>query len=116
MDKIIITFACGTIFGKLDSVDWDLDYEVTQEQYDRLVAAFKKDYIFDESDDVSDIYEDVYDAAVDQATADLLQYSYDIVKDYIDKDNPKSWRADHTYTIKVNFPYEWEEEFYEEEE
>lgn len=116
MEKIIITFSAGTIFGKGDSVDWDLDYEVTQEEYNRLKSAFKRYYVFDESEDVSDIYENVYQAAVDKATSDLLEYDYEMVEDYIDEDDPESWRADDVFEIRVNYPYEWDEEDNEEEE
>ena len=107
MGKVNITFNAGTIFGPGDSVDWELNYEVSMKQYERLIVAFKSGKNFDECEEVTDIYDEVYDAANEQATSDLLEYSYETIEEYIDEDSPNLWRADHVFEIRVNFPVEW---------
>ena len=109
-DKRIITFGAYTSFGKCDSVDWEFDYEVTEEEYNRLIEAAKEYYDFDEAEEVADIYSKVYEAAVIQATKDCIENDPESIEDYLsDGQSLEDWRADDVYLIGVNFPTEWQE-------
>lgn len=113
-NKKIITFGAYTNFGKCDSVDWEFDFEVTEE-YDRLIEAAKEYYNFDEAEEVADIYVKVYEAAVAQATQDFIENDPESIEDYLDEGQSlEEWRADEVYFIGVNFPVEWQEMLEEE--
>ena len=107
MRKITLDFDVYTNFGKGDSVDWELSYEVTEEDYQRLVEAAKEYDEFEEAEDIKDLYEKVYEAAVLQATQDMIENDPESVEDYLEGgESLESWRADFVCNIGVNFPYE----------
>lgn len=105
-----ITLNCVTEFGKWDSADFDVEVEITDEKYDRLVKAKEES----ESDDytdwegVKDIISELDAIAVKQATEDILSYDRESVQDYIDEDiengyikSEDEWSADSVYQIGI---------------
>ena len=108
--KRTVTFCAYTTFCPCDSVDWELDFEVTEEEYQRLVAASEENE-FPYAEEVADIYEKVYKAAVKKSTEDFIEYDLDMVSEYIDEDESiEDWSADEVYNIGVHFPDSWDEE------
>ncbi len=95
-------------FGKGDSGETIVEYELTDEEAARLEAAASDEEIyytgFYETADLADIYKKVYAAAVDQITEELLDGDF---PGDLDRDN-KDWKADDTYAIGVGFPTEFE--------
>lgn len=87
-EKIItVTFGCYVTFGKLASSDWEEDIELSENEYGRLIATMKESILntgddFCDSEDIKDIYDKVYEIVVESATESLLEYEYDMVKDY----------------------------------
>lgn len=109
-DKKTITFGAYISFGKLDSVDWEFEFEVTKEEYDRLIESAKEYFDFNEAKEVADIYAKVYDVAVSQATKDCLENDAEGIKGYLGEGQTlEDWRADDTYLVVVNFPTGWQE-------
>ncbi len=98
-----ITFPCWTNFGSGDSVDWEIDIEITDEEYGRLLTVIQNDPedFFYENNDLNDIYRKVYKEAVDVATADILSYDEDLAEQYGADDD---WKADYLYCIGVAYP------------
>ena len=94
-------------FGKGDSGESIVEYELTDEEAARLEAAAADEEIyyagFSESADLADIYKKVYAAAVFQITDELMD------SDFLeDLDRDKDWKADDTFAIGVEFPTELE--------
>lgn len=114
-NKKKITFGAYISFGKCDSVDWEFDFEVTEEEHNRLLEAAKEYFDFNEAEEVADIYAKVYDVAVTQATKDCLENDAEGIKNYLREGQTlEDWRADDTYMVVVNFPTEWQEMLEEE--
>lgn len=117
MSKITVEFQAFTGFGKGDNADWDFCYEVTEEEYARLRQAAKEGYDFYDAKDVADLYDKIYDAAVDEATDSFIENDPEMIEDYLDEGQTlDEWRADDVYQIEVNFPYDWMEEYEDDEE
>ena len=107
--KKVITFGAYISFGALASADWEFDFEVTEEEYDRLLEAVKEYFDFNEAETVTDIYRKVYEDAVTQATKDCLENDSEGIRAYLREGQAlEDWRADDTYLVVVNFPTEWQ--------
>ena len=103
---ITVEFPCYTNFGGGDSVDWEIEVELTDEEYARLKSALEKidedaEEKFYENKDLADIYKKVYALAVDEATTDALCYNEDLKEKY---GNDPTWRANKLYMIGVEYP------------
>ena len=102
-----VEFPCYTNFGGCDSTDWEIEVELTDDEYSRLESVLKDidaecpDVEFHKNKDLEDIFKKVYEEAVEQATADALFYDEDLQAKY---GNDKTWRADMRYLINVNYP------------
>lgn len=102
-----VEFPCYTNFGGCDSADWEIEVELTDEEYARLESALQDidieypDVEFYENKELQDIFKKVYALAVEQATADALFYNEDLKEKY---GNDKTWRADMLYSINVEYP------------
>ncbi len=92
-------------FGKGDSGESVITFELTDEESARLDAlASDEDVYFNEffrCSKLEDIYKKVYTAAVEQITEELI--SYDIVEN-----KPDNWKASDDYYIEVLFPTKFE--------
>ena len=103
-----LEFVAHTVFGKCDSVDWILNMDVSEEEYERLLEASKKNDDFFRAKEVRDIYARVYDEAVNRATANFLENDPEMVEDYLEDDQTiEEWQADDVYEIGVDFPSSW---------
>lgn len=98
-------------FGKCDSGTSWIEFELTEEEESRLIAAFKdhETYIhgFRSSDAVSDIYDKIWKVANEQITEELLG---------MDEMLEEGEKASDIYQIWVNFPEEFEELYQEDKE
>ena len=64
-DKILVTFKGYVSYGKLDSVDYDVDVELTKEEYERLKASCKDHWRMSDDETIADIYNKAYQAALE---------------------------------------------------
>ena len=117
----MLTFKAYTEFGKCDSVSWELDYEVSEEQYQALINAAKNGIEFSDAEELGDLYDDVYAEAVAIDTQNQLEYNYDVVEEYIEDfvaegNAAEDWQSDEVYMIGVNYPAEIEALMYEDDE
>lgn len=110
------TFIAYCTFGRGDSGETYVDVNLTEKEAKKLIKyGTKPEIYYDEFSscvELQDIYNKVYSIAVDQITDELKE------TDWLDekyKDNP-NWRADHIYSIGVNFPNEFEDMLEEEGE
>lgn len=104
---ISMQFDCWMNWGKGDSTDWEIEVDVTEEEYERLKEVAVEGLEFDEAESVKDIYNRVYKLIVDEATVNLLEEDPDLAEEYEDEEE---WSADELYSFGVNIP-EW---FYDE--
>lgn len=106
-------FPAWCSFGKGDSGESIVYFELTDEEAARLEATAKDPDIyydgFYEAEDLADIYKKVYAAAVEQITDELRDADLDIPAD-------ENWEADDTYAVGVEFPTEFEDLFEEDED
>ncbi len=61
---MIVTFGAYVHYGKLDSSDYEVDVDVTEEEFRRVIESAKTHDRFSEDDSVKDIYDKVYAAAL----------------------------------------------------
>lgn len=109
-----LTFGCVMHYGKLDASDWEEDFELTDEEYDRLVEAMKKCIEEGKEDffgckEIEDIYYKIYDQVVDIATDNMREFEPELIEDYLAEEedaNEEDFRADEIYPIDVHFPRE----------
>ena len=73
MNKFV--FPCQVSFGKLDCVDFTIEYELSDVDAQRLVASAQvgKRCNLNEDSDIGDIYEKVLNYAVSQDKASLME-------------------------------------------
>lgn len=62
---MFVTFGAYVRYGKLDSVDYDVEVELTEEEYERVKESSKTHWRMRDDDSISDIYDRVYEAALD---------------------------------------------------
>jgi hypothetical protein len=98
---MLVTFNCTLNCG-LDGSDWDMDVDVTEEEYERLKKAEESGKTFWECEEVRDIYMRVYDMANESATEDLKDYDEDFCERY---EEDESLKADDLYSVNVHFSY-----------
>ena len=99
---MLLTFNCTMMNGTGDGSDWDIDVNVTEEEFERLKKAKESGKDFGECEEVSDIYDRLYDIADESATEDLLDNDEEF-QEYYEEDNTIT--ASWYYSIKVEFPY-----------
>lgn len=80
--------------------DWEEDVEVTDEEYERLKAAYVVGGKFQNYKSVSDIYDRIYDIADRSATESLLEFDEDIAKKH---KGDKNFKASDLYYITVEY-------------
>lgn len=95
-----ITMWCWVSFGKLDGNDWEADFEVTEEEYQRLSAVAGQYREFEDAEEVKDIYERLYSELIKEATEQLLDEDPDIADEYGEIDG---WEADELYRYGIRF-------------
>ena len=98
---MLLTFNCTMMNGTGDGADWDIDVDITEEEFERLKKAKESGKDFDECEDVSDIYNRLYDIANDSATEDLIDNDEEF-QEYYEED--ETTKASDFYSIKVEFP------------
>ena len=102
-----VEFPCCTNFGGCDSTDWEIEIELTDDEYSKLESALEDidieypDVEFYENEELKDIFNKAYAEAVRQATIDALYYNDDLKEKY---GNNPTWKADDLYSINVNYP------------
>lgn len=73
-----VTFPGYVRFGKLDGTDFEVDVELTDEEYERLKASRKTHWDMDEDDEIADIYDMAYSASLDM-DIDVLRDDEDLL-------------------------------------
>lgn len=58
------TFRAYVSYGKLDTVEYEVDVDISEEEYRRVAESAKTHMRFSEDRDVGDIYEKAYQAAL----------------------------------------------------
>lgn len=99
---MLVTFNCSMMNGTGDGTDWDIDVDITEEEYERLKSAKTSGKDFDECEDVADIYNRIYDIANDDATEDLIDNDEEF-QEYYEEDETS--KASDFYSISVDYPY-----------
>lgn len=102
-----ITLRCWMKYGKLGGSDWERDFEVTEEEYDRLKEVAAKGEFFGDAEEVEDIYERLYDEMIAEATEQMLEDDEDLAEEYGDDDD---WTADELYDFGLEFIDDFGEE------
>lgn len=64
-DTIWVTFGAYVRYGKLDSVDYEVEVELTPDEYERLKESAKTHMRMIDDPEISDIYDQAYQAALD---------------------------------------------------
>ena len=112
-----ITFIAYCTYGKGDSGESEVDVELTDEEYERVMALGTKADVFykgfSRCTELKDIYDKVYAIAVEQMTDEILMGDFDEDDERLSDPN---WKADDTYACGVNFPWEFEDMIEEEED
>lgn len=104
---VTVEFPCYTNYGGGNSVDWEIEVELTDEEYARLEAVLEnldedeEEIEFFENKELEDIFKKVYALALEQATADALCYNEDLKEKY---GNDPTWKASKLYNIGVEYP------------
>ena len=99
---MLLTFNCTMMNGTGDGSDWDIDVDVTEEEFKRLNAAKNLGKDFCNCEEVADIYDRIYDIANDSATEDLI-YNDEEFREYYEED--ETTKASDYFSITVEFPY-----------
>ena len=112
-----ITFPAYCTFGKGDSGESEVEVELTDEEYERVMALGTKPDVyydgFDECEELKDIYDKVYAIAVNQMTEEMRDYG-EFDEDEEEKINDPDWQIDDMYACGVNFPWDFEDMLVEE--
>lgn len=112
-----ITFIAYCTFGKGDSGESEVEVELTDEEYERVMTLGTNADVyydgFEECEELRDIYDKVYAIAVDQMTEEMRDYG-EFDEDELEKINDPNWKIDDTYSCGVNFPWEFEDMLEEE--
>ena len=83
------TFRAYVSYGKLDTVEYEVDVDISEEEYRRVVESAKTHMRFSEDPDVGDIYEKAYHAA--------LRLDINVLRDLPEELNEKM-----TYHLGIN--------------
>lgn len=114
-----ITFLAYCTYGKGDSGESEVEVELTDEEYERVMAlGTKADVFYDgfsRCEELKDIYDKVYAIAVEQMTDEIRFYG-DFDEDEYKKISDPNWKVDDMYACGVNFPWEFEDMIDEEDE
>lgn len=109
------TFIAYCTFGKGDSGETEVDVELTDEEYERLIKfGTQPDIYYNEfyrCKELEDLYNKIYNIAVDQMTEEMRDFG-DLEDKYA---NDPNWKVDDLYPCGVNFPREFEDLLAEEE-
>ena len=104
-----ITFPAYCTFGKGDSGETEVEVELTDEEYEKVMEyGTDEEYYYDgfaECEALKDIYDKVYSIAVDQMTEEMRDFG-DLDDEYVGDPN---WKVDDLYHCGVHFPFEFED-------
>lgn len=113
-----ITFIAYCQFGKLDSGESEVEVELTDEEYVRVIDLGTKAAVYYNGFygcvELRDIYDKVYAIAVDQMTEEMREFG-EFDEDDEEEINDPEWQIDDWYTCGVNFPWEFEDMLEEDE-
>ena len=102
------TFTAYCTFGRGDSGETEVDVELTDEEYERLVKFGTQPDIyyngFSKCKELADLYNRIYSLAVDQMTEEMRDFG-DLEEKYA---NDPNWKVNDLYHCGVNFPWEFE--------
>ncbi len=116
---MLLTFPAFTSFGKGDSVDWEFDFEVTDEEFSLMKKCYEEFDYMDICDiaELSELTDRIYKEAVRVSTEDFMSNDRDQVEDYIQDaidsgsiESEDEWTSDMIYRIGFKWPYEIESE------
>lgn len=99
---MLITFNCSLMNGTGDGSDWDIDVDITEEEFERIKRAKESGKDFDECEEVKDIYDRLYDIANESATQDLIDNDEEF-QEYYEEDETVT--ASDFYSVSVDYPY-----------
>jgi hypothetical protein len=104
-----ITFVAYCRFGKGDSGETDVEIELTDEEYERVMTLGTDANVyykgFSNCEELRDIYDKAYAKAIDQMTEEMRDYG-ELEEEYASDPN---WKIDDMYACGVNFPFDFEE-------
>lgn len=107
-----VTFPAYCTFGKGDSGESEVDVELTDEEYERVMALGTDADIyydgFSECEELKDIYDKVYQIAVAQMTEEMRDYGEAEIIESLGANDP-NWKIDDTFHCGVNFPFGFED-------
>ena len=113
MKKYIFTAYCT--FGKGDSGETEIEVELTDDEAERLIKFGTQPDIYYNGfylcKELKDLYSKIYALAVEQMTEEMRDFG-DLEEKYA---NDPNWQIDDLYPCGVNFPFEFEGLFPEEE-
>ena len=69
---MLVTFEYSLFYGKGHYGEACVEVEISEEEYDRLHAAYESGEEFEDCEMVNDIYNRVYEVADEEATNDLI--------------------------------------------
>ncbi len=78
-----IVFSCWASSGKCDSTDWKWEFEVSDEEYDRLKRVVDNEDCFSDCPDVADIYARLYSAMLDEQ-ADVYLENKNLLQEIVE--------------------------------
>lgn len=61
---MLVNFGAYVSYGRMDSIDYEVEVELTEEEYERVKESCKTHMRMREDDAISDIYDKVYQAAL----------------------------------------------------
>lgn len=98
MIEVTFPYYCGNLEEAF------ITHSLTQEQYDLLCEwAAKNEDFFEDNDELAELYQEIYEEAVEQATADMLEYDEEFAEEYGDIDG---FRIDSVWNLRVEYPEE----------
>lgn len=88
-DTVWVTFGAYVSYGKLDSVDYEVEVALTKEEYERLKSSCKDHWRMRDDDAIADIYDQAYQAALD-LDLDVMREDEDLLAEKM------AWHLDIT--------------------
>ena len=109
MDRTL-TFKAYTEFGKCDEEEWELDFDVTEEEYKLLKDNYDERTSVYSIEAIKDIIDKVTEVAIEQCTIDMIDSGMadEYIEELIDEgkiDSEEDWTADITFRVFVGWPY-----------
>lgn len=111
-----ITFPAFCRFGKLDTGETQVEVVMTDEEAEKVIALGTQPDVyykgFQSCEELKALYDRIYSIAVVQMTEEMRDFG-DLEEEYA---SDPSWKIDDLYPCGVNFPFEFEDVFCDDED